>query len=188
MELKLAEKFKPYLDNPIFVEVLRLVRENSKGKIWLMGGFLYRNLVRELYEPTREIYTADIDFFVEERSDMLKNVSGWSKYTNSYGAENYMNGKTKISFSELKKAIRESGKSPKTIEELLKEVPFTIQSMAYDLDENKLIDEGGIEALLSKSIGINDKIQAEFYARQHNTSVKEMLETKSKELNFDFLI
>jgi len=54
----LEEKFKLYLEDPIFLEILELVKQNSKGKIWLMGGFLYRNLVSALYGG--EIYNYDM--------------------------------------------------------------------------------------------------------------------------------
>src|SRR5260221_3339382 len=99
MEKELLEKLKPHPDNPSFAEVLHLVKKNSEGKIWLLGGFLYRNLNRELHRPYEQIYTADIDFVVEKRNDYLKNISGWQIYTNSYGVDNYYNNSGKSSFT-----------------------------------------------------------------------------------------
>ena len=52
-------KFKPYLKDQKFLEVFDLVEQNSKGKIWLIGGFIYKNLASSLYGG--EIYNYDID-------------------------------------------------------------------------------------------------------------------------------
>jgi hypothetical protein len=41
----LVKKFNPYLKDPVFVEVLDLVKQNSKGKIWIIGGFLFKFLL-----------------------------------------------------------------------------------------------------------------------------------------------
>ena len=34
---------------PEFAEVLDIARRNSSGKIWIIGGFVYRHIIRELY-------------------------------------------------------------------------------------------------------------------------------------------
>lgn len=82
----LEELIKPYLESEIFLEVLELARQNSEGKIWLMGGFLYKNIAAALYGG--ETYTNDIDLIVEKRNKVLKQVTNWSIETNSYGAAN----------------------------------------------------------------------------------------------------
>lgn len=180
----MEERFTPYLEDSVFKEVLDLVKQNSRGKIWLVGGFLYKNLASELYGG--EIYNFDIDFIVEERNDTLKEVVGWRLETNSYGSQNYVKDGHKMSFTDIRKAIRVSGLKNATIEEFIKETPLNIQSIAYDLEQNKIIGEKGIEALKNKIVKINNKEQAEFYAKRKSRELKDILIEKAKELGFDY--
>ncbi|HLD05561.1 MAG TPA: hypothetical protein VJG90_07610 [Candidatus Nanoarchaeia archaeon] len=49
-------------DNPTYEEALEIVRKNSTGKIWIIGGFVARNIAYQLYghpEPN-----SDFDFIV----------------------------------------------------------------------------------------------------------------------------
>jgi len=182
----LEEKFKLYLEDPIFLEILELVKQNSKGKIWLMGGFLYRNLVSALYGG--EIYNYDIDFIVEQRNEILKEILGWEIQTNNYGVQNYVRKRNKMSFTDIRKAIRVSGLKNPTIEEFIKETPFDVQSIAYDLNENKIIGETGIEALKNKTVKINNKEQAEFYAKRKGRKLDDIIKEKAQELGFDYML
>lgn len=176
-------KFQPYIKDPIFLEVLSLVKQNSKGKIWVIGGFLYRNLISSLY-GSGEIYNYDIDFIVEERSDVLKEISGWRIEINNYGSQNYVRSGNKMSFTDIRKAIRVSGLQNPTIEKFIKETPLNIQSITYDLEENKIIGEKGIEAILTKMIKINNVEQADFYAKRKGKKIEEIIKEKMKELGF----
>lgn len=180
----IAKKFKPYLKDPVFIEVLDLVRQNSKGKIWIIGGFVYKNLTTSLHGGN--VYNYDIDFVVEQRKSVLKEVSGWEIQVNNYGSQNYVRNGNKMSFTDLKKAIRVSGLKNPTIEEFIEETPFNIQSIAYDLDEHKIIGQKGIESILKKVIKINNKAQADFYAKRKNRDLNDIIEEKAKELNFKY--
>ena len=179
-----ATKLQPYLNDPVFLEVLGLVKQNSKGKIWVMGGFIYKNLANSLYGG--EIYNYDIDFIVEERNNTLKKISGWKIEVNNYGSENYVREGNKMSFTDIRKAIRVSGLINLTIEKFIEETPLNVQSIAYDLEYNTIIGEKGIEALLNKTIKINNLEQAEFYAKRKGRKIKEIIKEKAKELNFKF--
>lgn len=179
----LTEKFAPYLKDQVFLEVLDLVKQNVKGKIWIIGGFLYKNLASILYGG--EIYNYDIDFIVEERNDILKEISGWEIQMNNYGSQNYVREDNKMSFTDIRKAIRVSGLENPTIEEFIKETPFNFQSIAYDLDQNKIIGEKGIGALQSRTVKINNKEQADLYAKRKGRKLEEIMKEKAKELNFD---
>jgi hypothetical protein len=179
-------KFKPYLRDKVFLEVLDLVRQNSNGKIWIMGGFLYKNLANILYGG--KTYNYDIDFIVEDKMTPLKEAAGWEIQTNSYGNQNYVREKNKMSFTDLKKAIRVNGFKNKTIEEYVKGTPLNIQSIAYDLEENKIIGEKGIKALLSKTIKINNAKNADFYAKMKGKKLGDMIKEKAKELDFTYIL
>ena len=182
----LSEKFQLYLKDLIFIEVLDLVRQNAKGKIWIIGGFVYKNLLNTLYGGNK-IYNYDIDFIVEERNNILKEVSGWRIETNSYGSQNYVRDGNKMSFTDIRKVIRVSGLKNPTIEEFIKETPLNIQSIAYDLEENKIIGEKGIETLFTKVIKVNNVEQAKYYAERKGKGIEEIINEKTRELNFSFL-
>jgi hypothetical protein len=180
----LEAKFEPYTKDLVFLEVLDLVKKNSKGRIWIIGGFVYRNLVSALYGG--DAYNYDIDFIVEERNDFLLEVPGWQIQINKYGSQNYVRESNRMSFTDIRKVIRVSGLKNPTIKEFIEETPLNIQSIAYDLEENNLIGEKGIEAILHKAIKINNIGQAEFYAKRKGKDLKEIIKEKAKELHFSF--
>lgn len=180
----LEEKFKTYLKDPVFLEVLDLVKQNSKGKIWVIGGFLYKNLKNILYGG--EIYNGDIDFIVEERNDVLKSVNGWEIQTNNYGSQNYVRDSNKMSFTGIGKAVRVSGLENPTIEKFIEETPLNIQSIAYDLVDNKIVGEKGIGALKNRTVKINNKEQADYYAKRKGRELEEIMKEKAKELEFSY--
>ncbi len=184
MEREFAQKFKPYLDHPIFLEVLDLVRKNSQGKIWLMGGFLYKNLARELYGKPTEIYIKDLDFLVEYKNDLLQEIRGWQIYTNSYGSQNYMTDTVRTSFTEIRKAIRANKMNNFTVDEFIHRTPLTIQSIVYDIDEEKIVGNIGVNALLNKTIQVNNFEQAELYVHLKNKTIEQWLDEKKAELGF----
>lgn len=180
----LAKEFTPHLKDQVFLEVLDLVKQNSKGKIWIIGGFLYKNLASALCGG--KIYNYDIDFIVEEKNDVLKEVSGWQIQINNYGSQNYVRNDNKMSFTDIRKAIRVSGLKNPTIKKFIEETPFNIQSIAYDINQNKVIGEKGIEALKSRIVKINNREQADFYAKRKGRKVEEIMKEKAKELNFGY--
>lgn len=178
----LTAKFQTYLKDPKFLEVLDLVKKNSRGKIWLIGGFVYKNLANSLYGG--EVYNYDIDFVVEERNVTLKETAGWKIEVNNYGNQNYIKEGTKMSFTDIRKAIRVSGLQNLTIEKFIEETPLNIQSIAYCFEENKIIGEIGIEALFTKIIKINNAQQADFYAKRKGKKIKDIILEKEKELGW----
>ena len=93
-----------------------------------------------------------------------------------------------MSFTDIRKAIRVSGLKNPTIEEFIKETPFDVQSIAYDLNENKIIGETGIEALKNKTVKINNKEQAEFYAKRKGRKLDDIIKEKAQELGFDYML
>lgn len=175
---------KPYLETEIFSEVLELARQNSDGKIWLMGGFLYKNIAAALYGG--ETYTNDIDLIVEKRNKVLKQVTNWSIETNSYGVANYTRSDCKMSMTDIRKAIRVSNMVNPTVEEFIEETPLNIQSIALDLDKKVLIGERGIDALNKRVVKVNNLPQAKYYAERKRKSLETIIIEKAKELNFEY--
>lgn len=181
----LDDAFKVFLENPSFQEALELAKINSEGKIWIIGGYVYKNLTSTLYGIAP--YEYDIDFIVEKRKDELPIVPGWDFRVNRYGVKNYIREKNEMSFTELRTAVRVSGTTNPTIEDFLKETPLNIQSIAYDMEKHLIIGEKGIEALKSKIVKVNNLPQAEFYAQRKEKSLKQILQEKAKGLGFEVI-
>jgi len=183
---RLAELFSTCLDDPVFQETLALVKANSRGKIWIIGGFVYRNIAAKLYGGS--IYNYDIDFIVEEKNEKLKEVEGWKIEANSYQNLNYVREGNKMSFMDIRKAIRVSGMTNPTIEAFIAETPLTMQSIAYDMDNARLIGDMGIDAIIHKTVRVNNLPQAEFYAKRKGKNLETLIQDKAKELGFEAVV
>ncbi len=84
-----------------FQEALEITRVNSSGKIWLIGGFLYKNLVEELYGTCKK-HTKDFDLIVERANESIILPAGWKSETNTFGNPKLFNGGSEIDFIPLK--------------------------------------------------------------------------------------
>lgn len=71
-----------------------------------------------------------------------------------------------------------------TIEHYLTGVPLTIQSIAYDVDENRIIGEIGIDALQRRLVKVNDLSFAKYYSKKKNKPLQEIIREKADALGF----
>ena len=69
--------FKRTLEDYPFDEFLDIVKYHSEGRIWVIGGFVYRNIIKELYGTPFEEGPIDIDFLVEGRARPITRPKGW---------------------------------------------------------------------------------------------------------------
>src|SRR3990167_4093868 len=144
-----------------FIEALEIVKRNSSGKIWLIGGFVYRTITSQLYGlPKPEV---DLDFVVENSVLEFDLPDGWIVNINRYGNPKLVNGKKKIDYVPLRNihSIIQRKIEP-TIENFLTGVPLTVQSVVYDVNENRVIGEIGINALQRKVVEANNVSFAEY--------------------------
>lgn len=167
-----------------FSEALDIVRRNSSGKIWLIGGFVYRTIISELYGTSRK--KVDLDFVVEDYKPEINLPEGWrieGAFDNN--KLRIVNGAKQIDCVSLKNnfSIKHRKLKP-SIGNFLTGAPLTIQSIAYDIDENKIIGEIGIDALKRKVVAINNKFFADYSAKKEKKSIQEFIADKSEELSF----
>ena len=166
-----------------FPEALKIVKRNSSGKIWLIGGFVYRTIAGQLYGlPKPEV---DLDFVVEYSLFDFDLPSGWRADKNRFGNPKLVNGKKQIDYVPLGNiySILQRQIEP-TIENYLTGVPLTVQSVAYDVNENRIIGEIGIDALQRRVVEVNDLLFAEYAANKKNKSLQAMIEDKADGLGF----
>ncbi len=173
------------LENPPenkWTEAIGVVRLNSEGKIWLVGGSVYRKLANYLYGGSET--KADLDFIVQTPKPRV-HIPGWSRSVNGYGSPRLIKDGVRIDVVPL--ASMESIQCRKlqpTIENYLTGVPLTIQSIAYDIDEGKLIGTAGIEALFSRTVGVNNAESAASASHRKNITVAELVRQKAEQLRF----
>lgn len=173
---------KSIQDKKQFDDAMKIVRDNSKGDIWLIGGFVYRSIVSQLYGiPKLQV---DYDFIVETTNE-IRLPNNWELKYNRYGNPKFSNNTYNIDLVSLKNvhSIIRRGIEP-TIENYLSGTPLTIQSIAYDCINKKVVGDIGIKAIQDKVVGINDFEQAIYYASKKEVSLKELIINKAESLGF----
>jgi hypothetical protein len=166
-----------------FTEALDIVRKNSTGKIWLIGGFVYRTIANQLYGAPKP--DVDLDFIVEIPVQEFNMPVDWKIYRNSFGNPKLVNGKKQIDYVPLRNvySILQRNIEP-TIENFLTGAPLTIQSIVYDVNANNVIGNIGINALQKRIVEINNLFFAEYAAQRKNKSLRAMIQEKADRLGF----
>ena len=126
-----------------------------------------------------------MDFVVEKPVYGFDLPPGWRVDKNRFGNSKLVNGKKQIDYVPLENiySILQRQIEP-TIQNFLTGVPLTIQSIAYDVTENRVIGEIGINALQRKVVEVNDLLFAEYAAEKKNKSLQEMIQEKAEGLKF----
>jgi len=170
---------------------LDLVKQNSNpGKIWLIGGYIYRNLANLLYgtacKPAK-----DYDFIVENHRKVRNLPKGWRKARNTFKGWKFINAGLgiEIDYVGLDKlyVVVKNGVSP-TIESYLETAPLNIQSIAYEIPEGeslgRIVGDVGIKGLEDKVVCVNDLEFANDCAGIYKTTVNNQIRRKAQELGF----
>ncbi len=172
--------------HPEFKEAKEIVEKNSEGNVWLIGGFVYRNIVSELYGTEKP--KIDLDFIVEKPIKKFNLPEDWFISKSRMGSPKLVGPNFDIDFVPLDNlySVKMFNLEP-TIETFLSTTPLNVQSIAYDMDNNKLIGEKGIWAIKNKLIIPTENKQIRDYVKEK----KEMpfldyLKKYAQELNFNY--
>jgi hypothetical protein len=167
-------------------EAVDLVKRNSSGKIWLVGGYVYRKIVEELYCRKQKI--KDIDLVIEHPHKNLDLSAGWNIYYNRHGNPKLKNGELVIYYIPLASIVRYfTGSSKPNMDDFFKGNLLNVQSLAYDFEREKVIGDVGICSILEQTVRFHKPeihkeyleklgITAEQYARKKAESLKFKLE------------
>lgn len=168
-------------------EAVNIVRKNSSGKIWLIGGFVYRNIASIMYGTQKP--KVDLDFIVEIPINKFNLPEGWIIQRNKFGNPKFVNGEKMIDYVPLRSiySIISRDMEP-TIYNYLSGTPLTVQSIAYDLQEKKIIGNTGINSLINRIVAVNNLEFAEYAAKKKGTSIRELLQKKAESMNFNTLL
>ena len=178
-------------DDSSFLDALAIVKANSSGKIWLTGSYLYRLLASYLYPQGMDLrywrFSTPMDFMVDTFVE-LRIPEGWGKSSSVEGNTAFFRKESSVpAFYILPLAnvpsIRATG-AEVTIENYLREAPLTVQSLAYDIYQQRLLGEVGIRALLEKSVGVHHVEAASYYAQRKGQPIDEIITQKVQQLGF----
>ena len=160
-----------------------IVRRNSKGKIWLIGGALSRNLNQLIHGTVQHSF--DFDFVVEESVEKFDLPEGWDVRENSFGNPKFVYRDMEIDYIPIKtvRYIIEKNLYP-TIENVLKGTPFTIQSLAYDTETKKIIGDVGIRAFEEKVFEVNNMERAKVLAKMKGVDLNDIILKKAESMGF----
>ncbi|MEK6913798.1 MAG: hypothetical protein AABW47_03975 [Nanoarchaeota archaeon] len=168
------------LPNRDFQEALNIVRENSSGKIWLVGGFLYKNLAHYLYGSKKS--TKDFDLIVENSNDKLTLPKDWAIRKNHFDGLKFVNEEKQIDFIPLARVCYCEGYP--SIDNFLKSGGLNIHCLAYDIFNNEILGEVGIKALEQKIIASYNLKVLEEGTRRYGRTPNDLIKTKAEELGF----
>ena len=174
------------MGSPEYRQALMLVCMNSKGPIWLMGGAVFR-LLANIMHGTPLSANHDYDFLVEtlEKKFFFREDEGWRLELNHYKNPKFV--KSGLSVDVVPLATVDSitrRKLEPTIENFLTGTPFTIQSVVWNCTTRKLMAYAGIRALESKTVAVNNPIQAGFRAERKNITIEQDIRKFADELGY----
>ncbi|MFC1756604.1 hypothetical protein ACFLZC_00375 [Patescibacteria group bacterium] len=168
-------------DDTAYHLALEVARKNCKGKIWLIGGAVYKTIASGLYGL--KISTKDFDFVIEKATKDLVLPEDWKAIENKHGNLKLNNDSIDIDLIPLDNihSIQERGLEPDILN-FLSGVPLTIHSIAFDIDKQELIGDIGIQSILKKTIDINNQQEYDYVANMYDG--KYSVDRYAKDLGF----
>jgi len=178
--LRVADKY------PEFKEALEIVKTNAdEGKIWLTGGFLSRSIIQDLYgvPMAKDI---DFDFIVEKSKSEFQLPKGWRSAQNKYGNPKFIGPDFEIDYIPLNNihSIRRRNLES-TIENYLSGTPLNVQSIAFDVSQNKVIGDVGMKAISDKVVTINNPEQAAYNAGKKGVTPADLVKNIAEQFGFE---
>ena len=175
---------------PAFEDAMDLVRQNSSGKIWLIGGSVFRGLASMLY-GARMPEKVDLDFIVERSvpDEQLNLLNKWWRSKNSFGNSKFHHSETGAEvdicpLSQVHSITRR--KIEPTIENWMTGTPLNIQSVCFEFHTAKIRGAIGIHAIENLVVAVSDPIQAEVYSKRKGRPIAEIIKEKARELGFSY--
>lgn len=168
-------------------DALRIVQQNSRGRIWVIGGFVYRSLAQQLYGTS--LQACDFDFMAEEVEPKLRLPAGWEEQRNSHGNPKLVSPDQTIDLIPLHNMwyFVEHGITP-TIERFLERTPLTVGSIAYDTVDRRIFGEVGERALYDKTVAVHHPDVAARVAAMKGITVDDLVRQKAESLGFTAIL
>jgi hypothetical protein len=176
------------INEDCFCSAVEIVRNNCRGQFWLIGGMVYRTLTSMLYGVARP--EIDLDFIVSSPNKKFNLPDGWRVERNRFGTFKLINSDgLAIDFVPLKDvfSIKARNLEP-TIDNFLTGVPLDIQSIAFDVENEVVIGNLGLSALLRKMVRVVSLPLLKFTAKNKEMTPKEYARNIADSLEFGLLL
>ncbi|MEA3430924.1 MAG: hypothetical protein U9R08_06620 [Nanoarchaeota archaeon] len=172
------------IDN--YTEIISIVKNNSQGNIYLVGGTVSRTLANEIYGGSQK--NQDFDFVVDTLNKELTVPKGWEVSYHKFGNPTFKKDNFEIDIFPLSdhEHIKKNNLQP-TITNFLAGVPFSIQALAFDIKNEQLIGKEGVEALKTRKFKVHNVHAAKEVAKVKGISINERMLQKAKSMNFEII-
>lgn len=172
---------------PEWFEALDFINKNSNGDTYLIGGFIYRNLAHNLYGAQKP--SVDLDFIIEKPVEYFNLPSGWKIAKNRFGNIKILGPKNPIDYVPIQNihSIQFRQLTP-SIQNYLTGTPLTVQSICYDIKNQELIGEIGINSIKEKLVKINNLDEALYGSKIKGKLLNEYIKDIADNLGFRFVL
>jgi SAM-dependent methyltransferase len=158
-----------------------------KSKIWLIGGQVFRPILKEIYDIP---YTADTDFdFIIEKLPVVNEEDVPKDFILSktgLGAPSLTKGNLQIDLIPLEDATKLSKDeltqlSPEeSLERYFQRVPLNIQAIAYDVLNERVIGQDSLKGIQDKVIKPMSLGECLSFCKRRGISTRKFFDTKIK--------
>jgi hypothetical protein len=159
--------------------MLEIVRQNTNGLLWIIGGYVFRTCASGLYGIERP--PCDLDVIV---SSIASSPPGWEVQQNRFGTTKWVSAAGSIDVVPLYQVhyIASSHIQP-TMVHYLQGTPLTVQSIVYDMYNGGLYGES-INALLRREVAVHNRFTFPYAAKMKGKSPAGYLEEMAQSLGF----
>jgi hypothetical protein len=178
-------------------EVYDIAKGNSKSKLWLVGGKVYRTLAEILYKSEVGASKCDYDF-ITAQTTWFNHIPGkWYVTINDEYGETRLNpymstrlehawrywkgGRQVLDLMTFNRATQAG--QPANLDGYFWSVPLDVQAIALDIEGRQLVGPG-IEAVTKRTVGINNPKQAADAAKRAGLSLDLFVEARAHSLGF----
>ena len=185
--MEFLDLFRKDIENDSeYLLALEVVQRNSRGKVWLVGGSVFKRL-NNIVNGT-SVKSPDFDFIVEECKEDIILPEGWTKEINHFGNPKLKGEGIVIDFIPIEKFHPKAiDKENPSIDSYLNNVPLSVHSIAYDSQEKKILGEKGLRSILDKKFYILNQEGMEIMAERKGKSVSQIIEGIADVLGWEFL-
>jgi hypothetical protein len=187
---EIESKFRALLEkDKNYKRAMNAVYQNSNsGKIYLIGGQVYRRLINIIHGTNEHNPPKDYDFVVENPKDEIEPPFGWTSKKNLFGNPNFIRIFPLIFVDFIPSQgfrSRVDKPEPITIEDYLSSTPLDIQSIAYDPQTGELKGEKSFESIRAKTVSVNSirGLEEALKMRRHETP-EDYIVKVARTLNF----
>ena len=178
-----------WINEPRREDIFNMIRRNALGKMYLIGGYTYRNILNKVYgTPLNwERGLVDVDI-VSEEITRKPYVGDWEELRTDFATPRYMKEGYVLDFDVLRNFRGLGVIGPEaTIENLLSGAPFDVQALAWDIDKNRLVTDYNyiaIRSIVDRELWVNDLRYVEAMSRRSRLGLMQFFNKKATELGF----